>query len=144
MTDQPSDPDLRELFRELRARDERTAPGFREMVAGARREALEGETGEDMGWHRGRRIRRRVAWGGSLLAAAAAAIVILLPGRGTSEAEFERAVRSYSASSAGGAWRSPTDALLDLPGSEALTTLPRVGGRRWPSIPGGDSGTNQL
>jgi ferric-dicitrate binding protein FerR (iron transport regulator) len=144
MTNQPPDPDLRELFQELRARDERRAPGFREMLAGARQEALEGKTGEDMEWHRGRRIRRRVAWGGSLLAAAAAAIVLLLPGRGTSEAAFERAVRSYSASSAGGAWRSPTDALLDLPGSEVLTTLPRVGGRRWPSSPGGNPRTNQL
>ena len=144
MTNQPSDPDLRELFQELRARDERRVPEFREMVAEARQEALAGKTGEDVDWDRGRRIRRRVAWGGSLLAAAAAAMVLLLPGRGTSEAEFERAVRSYSASSAGGAWRSPTDALLDLPGSEVLTTLPRVGGRRWPSRPEGDPRTNQL
>jgi hypothetical protein len=144
MTNQPPDPDLRELFQELRARDERSVPGFREMVAGARKETPEGKTGEGMEWHRGRRIRRRVAWGGSLLAAAGAALVLRLPRRGASEAAFERAVRSYSASSAGGAWRSPTDALLDLPGSEVLTTLPRVGGRRWPSSPGGNPRTNQL
>jgi hypothetical protein len=144
MTSQPSDPDIRELFQELRALDERRAPGFREMVAVARQEALEGQADGDMEWHRARRARRRVAWGGSLLVAAAAAIIFFLPGRGTSEAEFERAVRSYSASSAGGAWRSPTDALLDLPGSEVLTTLPRVGGRRWPSGPGGNPRTNQL
>ena len=144
MTNQPSDPELRELFQELRATDERRAPAFREMVAGGREESVQGEVGGDMEWRRVRRARRRVAWGGSLLAAAAAAIVLLLPSRGTSEAEFERAVRSYSASSAGGAWRSPTDALLDLPGSEVLTTLPRVGGRRWPSGPGGDPRMNQL
>jgi hypothetical protein len=144
MTNQPSDPEIRELFQELRSRDERRTPGFREMLAEAREEAVQGTVGGDVEWHWGRRVRRRVMWGGSLLAAAAAAIVLLLPGRGRTEAEFERAVRSYSASSAGGAWRSPTDALLALPGSEVLTTLPRVGGRRWPAGPGGDRRMNQL
>jgi ferric-dicitrate binding protein FerR (iron transport regulator) len=144
MTSHPSDSDLRELFQELRARDERGAPAFLEMVAGARQEALQGRDSGGLERYLSIRARRRVAWGGALLAAAAAAILLLLPSRGASDAEFERAVRTYSTSPAGGAWRSPTDVLLDLPGSEALTTLPRVGGRRWPGVSGGDPRMNQL
>jgi ferric-dicitrate binding protein FerR (iron transport regulator) len=144
MTNQPSDPELRQLFQELRARDERAAPPFREIMAGIRREIEEGEG--DRLLHLPPRVgtRRRVAWGGSLLAAAAAAILLLLPSRGGSDAEFVRAVRSYSASPAGGAWRSPTDVLLDLPASEVLTTLPRLGGDRWPTGAGSDPRTNSL
>lgn len=144
MTNQPSDPDLRELFQELRARDERKAPAFRDMVAGIRKEALEGKDGEGPERLRHRRVRHRVAWGGTLLAAASAAILLLLPNRGASDAAFEAAVHSYATSSAGGAWRSPTDALLKVPGSEVLTTLPSLGGRRWPAVSGGVPRMNQL
>jgi hypothetical protein len=87
---------------------------------------------------------RRLAWGGSLLAAAAAAFLILLPSRRTSEAEFVQVVQMFSADPASGAWRSPTDALLDLPGNEVLSTIPTIGSKQWILGPSADRRRNEL
>ena len=144
MTSQPRDPDLRGLFQKLLEEDRRGAPSFQEVMAGARKGAhTEGSwaPGREKSWSP---ITRRLTWGGSLLAAAAAAALLLLPGPGTSEAEFELAVRSFSTHPAGGAWRSPTDLLLDLPGSKVLSTLPSIGSRHWPAGTGRIPRLNQL
>jgi hypothetical protein len=89
-------------------------------------------------------MRRRLAWGGSLLAAACAATLLLIqiPDRG--DAEFERVVQSFASDPATGAWRSPTDALLDLPGAEILSTVPNIGSRRWARPAGDDPRRNEL
>jgi hypothetical protein len=43
------------------------------------------------------------------------------------EDAFERAVRAFENDPALGAWRSPTDGLLDVPGLQLMTTVPSVG-----------------
>lgn len=147
MTNPPANPDLKALFQELREKDEGRAPSFEQLMAGVREDAAGAgaRPGPVAARHRRKRAFPRLAWGGSLLAAAAAgAALLLLPGRGTSDAEFVTAVRSYSTDPAGGAWRSPTDALLALPGSEVLSTLPSIGGRQWPVISGANPRSNQL
>lgn len=145
MTNQPQDPDLRALFRELREEDEGRAPSFQELWAGVRGRAPDGGAGRGGGRRVRGHIPRRLAWGGSLLAAAAAtAALLLLPARGGSDAEFVTAVRSFSANTAGGAWRSPTDALLALPGSDVLTKRPNIGGGQWPATSGTNPRSNQL
>jgi len=144
MTKQQQDPDLRALFQALREEDERRAPDFGELFSEVQRgeRRPEAPTAAEMPSRAG--IRRRLAWGGSLLAAAAAAVIWILPGGGTSDAEFVMAVSTFSSNPAAGAWRSPTDALLDLPGSEILSTLPKLGGPKWTTITGINPRSNQL
>jgi hypothetical protein len=146
MNDQRLDPDLGKLFQELRAEDQAGTPSFANMMARAKEDAASLGVGRSSPAGHGRRSRelRRLAWGGSLLAAAAAAVLLLLPDSGTTEAEFEMAVRAFSTHPAGGAWRSPTDGLLDLPGSNVLSTLPSVGSPPWPLGPGTTSRPNHL
>lgn len=144
MRHRPPETELEALFRELREGDGKRAPGFQETMATVR-----GEMARKEGWSRGVRghrpwLGRKLYWAGGLLAAAAAAALLLVPLRRASDADFVLAVRSYSASPAGGAWRSPTDALLDLPGSDVLTTLPAIGERSWPGSSPEDSRWNQL
>jgi len=144
MRQRPPEAELEVLFRELREEDEKRAPTFQETMA-AVREGMAREVGP--AWvARGQRpwFGRRLYWAGGLLAAAAAAALLLLPLRWASDAEFVFAVRTYAASPAGGAWKSPTDAFLDLPGSEVLTTLPTIGERGFPGGSTGSSGWNQL
>jgi len=144
MTNRPPDDDLRALFRELREEDERRAPGFQKLWGTLQATASEAGLEPDAGKRPGGSIRRRLAWGGSLLAAAAAgAALLLLPGQGASDAEFVMAVTSFSTNPAGGAWRSPTDGLLTLPGSEVLNTRPKLGDRRWPTATGALPRSNQ-
>jgi hypothetical protein len=145
MNDQPRDPDLRGLFQELREEDQAGAPSFAGMMARAKEDAESlVERRPSHGFSGRSRQLRRVAWGGSLLAAAAAAILLLLPKPSITEAEFEMTVRAFSAHPAGGAWRSPTDGLLDLPGSNVLSTLPSIGSPLWPIGSGTTSRPNQL
>lgn len=144
MTKQPQDPDLRALFQALREEDERRAPSFHRLFSEAQDRAEEPEASQAHGKSRTVHLRRRLAWGGSLLAAAAAAAIWILPGGGTSDAEFVMAVSTFSSNPAAGAWRSPTDALLDLPGSEVLSTLPKLGGSKWTTISGTNPRSNQL
>jgi len=144
MTKQPPDPDLRALFQALRRADEDLVPPFsRVMEAGT--VATEEPSPPGAGTRAaGRPLRRRLALSGTLLAAAAAAIVLLLPRSRVSEAEFESAVRTYTTSPAGGAWRSPTDALLKLPGNRVLSTLPSLGGGPMPGKVTTRSPSNQI
>jgi hypothetical protein len=76
------------------------------------------------------RRRRTLRWGvpGLSVALAAAVATVMLMDReaATPDADFERVVEAWS--STGGAWRSPTDDLLRMPGDELLRTVPRIGG----------------
>lgn len=144
MTNQPQDPELKALFQELREEDAERAPGFRDLWAGLQEQAVPAPPALEAGKRSVGRFPRRLAWGGSLLAAAAAgAALFLLSHRGTSDAAFVMAVRAFSTNPAGGAWRSPTDGLLTLPGSEVLSTRPKLGDRPWPTAAGGTSPSNQ-
>jgi len=131
--------DLRQLFQVMKALDQARTPDFGAMLRRARaregtadpapREA-EGWAPGRGGW--GRRWERawgwrRTGWAGGLLAAAAVAGLLLVRSPGTSDAEFERVVRAFTTDPAGGAWRSPTDGLLELPGKKMLSTRPSVG-----------------
>ncbi|MFC1660943.1 hypothetical protein ACFL3S_05745 [Gemmatimonadota bacterium] len=77
------------------------------------------------------------------MAAAAAAVLMVGPPTRT-DADFEEAVRAFATDPALGAWKSPTDGLLQVPGNELLRTVPTIGDPRWPGRPGGDPRTNQL
>lgn len=139
MTDPHMDADLRELFQELRKTDLRGAPPFREVMAKATTMGREGELpglSPTPFFRAPAGFRRRAAWAAPLVAAAAALVFLILPGNGTTDAEFELAVHSYMADPAGGAWRSPTDGLLRVPGSEVLSTLPKLDGSLLPPLPG--------
>lgn len=149
MTDPYTDPDLRGLFQELRETDLQDVPAFSRIMAEAGRLEEEDpppDAGQTETAPPGLRpmLRRRAPWAVSLLAAAAAAALLLLPPGGTSDDEFERVVRSYMTDPAGGAWRSPTDGLLRVPGSDVLSTLPKLRGSVLPTRPGTRSRPNTL
>lgn len=131
MTHDPTDRDLKNLFQALREEDRRRTPEF------------------DVVFGRARRVRRvwrpaSLLWKGGLLAAAAAAVLLLVRSPGTSDEEFERVVQAFTSDPASGAWRSPTDDLLKLPGLEILSSVPSLGDERWPGTPGGSPRGNQL
>ncbi len=138
------DQELRGLFRHLQEQDQKGVPDFGTLMARARKEASESGPGGYPVTRSPRRLSRRLAWGGSLLAAAAAAALLLVPRSGTSEAEFLQVVQSFSSNPATGAWKSPTDALLDLPGSELLSTVPSISSRPWLLDPSGNPLRNEL
>jgi len=91
-----------------------------------------------------RRFPRSLAWGGSLLAAAAAAVLLLVQIPGTSDSEFVQVVQAFSSDPASGAWKSPTDALLDVPGAEILFTVPSIRTSRWLLEPRPNPKRNEL
>jgi hypothetical protein len=125
MSDRQQDPELRARFEELRRLDASLAPSFADVMARAQAEAT-----HDAGSTTGRESRvslRRFGWAGALAAAAMMATLIAIPRAGSREAAFEQAVQAFHADPALGAWRSPTDGLLDLPGSQLISTIPRVG-----------------
>ena len=138
------DKDLQGVFRDLKDQDRFKVPDFRTLMARARQEASGSETEIHPGGRWTRRNPRRLAWGGSLLAAAAAAVLLLVQIPGTSDSEFERVVNAFSADPASGAWKSPTDGLLDLPGAEILSTVPSIGSSRWLMNPRPDPQRNEL
>lgn len=124
--------ELRQDFRALRAELARSGrvPGFEAMLRRARAEATSGAgarvSGEGPVGEEPRPSVRRRLW--TALAAAAAAAGLLLVGlpRSDADAEFERLVSDYSANPSGGAWRSPTASLLDIPGVD-LGSVPSFG-----------------
>ncbi len=120
MSDLPQDADLRAHFQAQRAADAGRTPEFAAMLAGAKANA---------GMHGTlrRRRMRRVLYASGLAAAAVIAALLVIPRGPSSEDAFERAVRTYQNGPAMGAWRSPTDVLLDVPGSTLISTVPGVG-----------------
>jgi hypothetical protein len=138
------DQDLRKLYQNLHEEDRQRVPDFQVMMARVREELS--VSGQEVLKERKRLLRfpRKVAWGGILLAAAAAVFILLLDPGGTSDSEFVQVVQTFSADPAAGAWKSPTDGLLDLPGSEILSTVPSIGGSLWLSDPGAAPRRNEL
>ena len=133
MDNQQRDRDLKELFAELRSEEARRTPDFDGLME---RVWAESETdlraSDDLaGKQSGGDVRGRRRWrpwaGLGVLAAAAIASIILVQNQPTSESEFEELVRAFSSDPALGAWKSPTDGLLNLPGQEIVTTIPAVG-----------------
>ncbi|MGH7467367.1 MAG: hypothetical protein ACRENP_05210 [Longimicrobiales bacterium] len=124
MNDRHQDPELRSRFEELRRVDASRAPSFADVRARAQAEAL-----PDADSTLGREWRvtlRRFGWAYGLAAAAMIASLIVIP-RVRSDDAFERAVQTFHANPALGAWRSPTAGLLKLPGSRLISTVPSVG-----------------
>lgn len=143
MNDPRLDRDLQELFGELRTEDTAKTPDFAEMMTRVRAQLGEGEgagapevvsihskrVGRSRAGARGV-PRARWGWLGGVLAAAVVAGVMLVDRGPISDEAFEELVGAYASDPALGGWRSQTDALLELPGREIVTTVPRVGGAR--------------
>jgi len=143
VNDPRNDRDLRELFDEFRTEDRVKTPDFQPMMARVRAD-IEGDAGAqasevvsihskqaERGWAGARSFRsHRWTWMGGVLAAAAIAAVMLVGQGSISDEGFEELVNAYANDPALGGWQSPTDALLELPGREIVTTIPRVGGTR--------------
>ena len=132
MNDPRPDAELRDRFQRLRSEERDIAPDFGAMLEHARAVPHDAEPANVLPDAAVRRIRRRWFWAGGSVAAAAAIGALLLLGPGMrADRRFERAVRTY-ASLAGG-WRTPTDALLQFPGSEITRSVPRLGTTDWPA-----------
>jgi hypothetical protein len=121
MTDRPQDPELRALFEAQRRDDASHAPQFAELMARARTQAASATVSRASRPHWG---RYRIA---ALAAAAAIAALIVTPRIRSGDDAFEQAVRAFQSDPALGAWQSPTDGLLNLPGDRLLSTIPTVG-----------------
>ncbi|HET9439042.1 MAG TPA: hypothetical protein VFO52_02680 [Longimicrobiales bacterium] len=122
MNDRPQDTELRARFAAQRRADASDAPSFADALARARAQAV--DAGPP---HAARHLKlRRVLYVGGLAAAAAIGALLIVP-RSSSEDAFEQAVRAYQSGPALGAWQSPTDGLLDVPGSQLISTVPKVG-----------------
>ena len=134
----PDDP-LRERFQRLRADTEsRAAPAFRAMLERAKDAAATVSAPERRVPAR-RPWLRTAGWASAALAAAVAGL-LLTRGRPDPDAEFERLVTAFASDASAGAWRSPTDRLLDVPGRDLMRSLPSVGS----ALAGGEaSGASQ-
>ena len=130
------DQQLRSRFGDLRHKDRDRVPDFGTMMARAREDAARSGLEAYPRSRSVRRIPRRMAWGGSLLAAAAATVLLLILPPGTSEGEFVHVVQSFSADPASGAWKSPTDGLLELTNDEGQAFGLEVSHRRAPRAAG--------
>jgi hypothetical protein len=125
MSDRQQDPELRAKFAELRRQDASRAPAFADVMARAQEEVA-----RESGAPRRRPSAvtlRRIGWAGGLAAAAALVLLIANPRARSAQDAFERAVRTFQSDPALGAWRSPTDGLLDLPGNRLISTIPSIG-----------------
>ena len=120
MSDLQRDPELRARFAELKRVDASKAPAFADVMAGVQEEAATISQKPKV------LTIRRVRWASVLAAAAAIAALIVLPRTNSNEAAFEQAVQAFSSNPALGAWRSPTDGLLNVPGSQLISTIPTV------------------
>jgi hypothetical protein len=118
---QDTDTDLRARFDAQRSADRNEAPPFAAMLARAHAEA-EAASSVPRAFN-----VRRLVYASSLAAAAMIAAVLLVPRTASKEAAFEQAVRAFQKDPALGAWQSPTDGLLNVPGSNLITTVPSVG-----------------
>jgi hypothetical protein len=125
MSDRPQDPELRAQFEQQRRVEASLTPSFADVMARAQSEA---SRDANTPWSRQPRLLvRRFGWVSGLAAAAAIAALIVIPRTRSDEAEFEQAVQAFHANPALGAWRSPTDGLLNVPGSQLMSTIPTVG-----------------
>jgi ferric-dicitrate binding protein FerR (iron transport regulator) len=143
MTERREDPGLRALFDAQRREDAQRAPAFADIMARARAESGARATTDaalpttdaalpttDAALSTAKqpiRVGHRREWIGALAAAAAIAAVILVPRVNDGGDAFEQAVRAFGSDPALGAWQSPTDGLLNLPGGRLLTTIPAIG-----------------
>jgi hypothetical protein len=116
------DPELSERFAAQRRVDAGQAPPFADMMARAHETAGSASWADRRGWG-----RRRYAWTGAVAAAAAIVALVVVPRTRGGDDAFEQAVRDFQSDPALGAWQSPTDGLLNLPGDGLLTTIPSVG-----------------
>ena len=119
MTHVGPDRDLRDLFARLKEEDRAHAPPFRDVRTTA---------------VHSRKVGLR--WALSLAAGAAAAIIVVALVITEDRGSTQRAARSPQPSLASplvqhSAWISPTDFLLDTPGSALLRTVPTFGTARW-------------
>ena len=121
MSDRQQDTDLRARFEAQRDADAKETPSFASMMERVRAEA------DVVPIATRRHNVRRLVYAGSLAAAAAIAALIVIPRSPSSEDEFEQAVRAYRSSPALGGWQSPTDGLLNVPGSQLMSNVPSVG-----------------
>ena len=128
MTQPTSEDPIRERFQRLRNDTERgSVPDFQAMLDQAREGARRAE--QRPATTRTAR-RRRILWAGGLASAAVAAAlaaVLLTDYPSDPDEEFELLVASFASDASAGAWRSPTSALLDVPGSDLIRSLPSVG-----------------
>ena len=123
MTDRPQDAELRARFDAQRRAEASQAPAFASMMARAR--TADADAGPVTAPKRFE--RRRFMYAGGLAAAAVIAALLVIPRPRSSEDTFEDAVRAFQRNPALGAWQSPTDGLLDVPGSQLISTVPGVG-----------------
>jgi hypothetical protein len=119
MNDRQQDADLRARFDAQREVDASETPAFAAMMARARHEAMDAAPARVQP----RLNLRRLAYAGGLAAAAAIGGLLMVNPRSNEDA-FEQAVQAYQTA---GAWQSPTDGLLDVPGSQLISTVPSVG-----------------
>ena len=101
-----NDDQLRRIFAELRQRDQGPVPSFEHMWA-----AAAARTG---------RRPSRVRWAVAAACAAAAVVVGVIVLHRPSGSDFAAATELA-------AWRSPTAALLRVPGDDILRSVPSVG-----------------
>jgi hypothetical protein len=137
------DQDLEQAFAQLRAHDHRRVPDAAEILARAKTEvartAAEGSRAADVVSLRSpesgdlsrKRGRVWVRWGVpglSVALAAALATVLLMERDSEADLAFDQVLAAYVETHVG--LRSPTDALLRLPGDELLRTVPHIGLQR--------------
>ena len=123
MNDRQPDTELRARFNAQRRAEASEAPPFASMLAQARA----GVEGAALPTTPRRLTLRRLAYVGGLAAAAVIGALLMVPRSPSSEDAFEQAVRAYQQGPALGAWQSPTDGLLNVPGSQLISTVPSVG-----------------
>ena len=128
MIDRQQDPDLHAQFEQQKRVDAQHAPSFADVMARAQAEVAD-DAVTVVPIH-SRVVLRRFGWATGLAAAAAIAALIVVPRVRSADSEFERAVEAFHADPALGAWRSPTDGLLNLPGSQLISAVPSVGTRQ--------------
>ena len=125
MSDRQQDPELRARFEEQKRVDASQAPSFATVMARVREDLAHDADSTTV---RDPRVRwRRYGLTGALAAAAAIAALVVIPRVGGGDDAFEQAVRAFRTDPALGGWRSPTDGLLQLPGNQLMTSIPRVG-----------------
>ena len=123
---------LEERFDRLKAEERASVPDFAQMYARAQAEAAAMADATDvvpLASRRRRSVQHPWRWAlGSLAAAALAGVMLIAPGDPTesADAEFEELVNSFAEQA--GDWESPTDGLLDVPGSQLMKSIPVIGG----------------